>query len=82
MASCENTYTVEEAAKLLNMGPQAVRVRMARGLLPIGIVIRNDGDQRKWTYHIYRAWLQRFLEGDPVTVPRNISDYEEVEHGR
>lgn len=75
MAS-ENTYTVEEAAKILGIGPQAVRVRMTRGLLPIGIVIRNDGDQRKWTYHIYRAWLQRFLEGDPVTVPKGVSDCE------
>lgn len=71
--SC-NTYTVEEAAKILGMGSQAVRVRMQRGLLPIGIVVRNDGDQRKWTYHIYKAWLDRYLAGDPVSIPHGVSD--------
>lgn len=72
----DNTVTVKEAAELLGINQQAIRERMLRGLLPIGIVVRctDKGARRPYTYHIYREWLNRFLQGDPVTIPDGISD--------
>ena len=72
---CENEYTVAEAAKLIGICDQAIRERMIRGKLPIGIVIRNDSSRAKpYTYHIYKEWLHRYLEGNPVTIPEGMSD--------
>ncbi len=75
MAS-ENTVTVKEAAELLGINQQAIRERMLRGLLPIGIVVKctDKATKRPYTYHIYKEWLDRFLKGDPVTIPEGISD--------
>lgn len=79
MAS-ENTYTVEEAAKILNIGQQAVRERMRRGRLPIGIVTRtNRNGEREWSFDIYKNWVQRFLDGNFVTIPKWMSDTVEEE---
>lgn len=50
--------TVKEAAELLEMSPQAVRVGLQRGVLPFGCAIKTS---TIWTYHISRAKLYDYL---------------------
>ena len=54
--------TVGEAAEMLSMNPQRVRVLMQRGKLPIGIADRTEGD-KSYTYYIYRGRVTAFLNG-------------------
>lgn len=65
--------TIKKAAEKLGMSEQAIRTRMRKGILPIGICIRSE---ERWTYHIYDVWLEKFLEGNPVEIPEGISDKE------
>lgn len=52
--------SVQQAAKELHMNPMAVRVRMERGLLPIGEVFPSiQGKQSR--FYIYRDRLDKFL---------------------
>lgn len=68
---CENQYTVKEAAAILGMCEQALREQMKAGRLPIGIVITNPASKaRPYTYHVYKEWVRRWLEGNPVAVPK------------
>lgn len=53
--------SVEEAARLLGITPQGVRVQMQRGLLDIGIVVPSVKGNKKNTYLIYRNKLNRVL---------------------
>jgi len=42
--------TVKDAARLMNKTEQFVRIGLQRGLLPIGVAIKNPGG--KYSYHI------------------------------
>lgn len=56
--------SVEEAARLLGMAPQGVRVQMRRGLLDIGKVfpsVRQKGDKTTYQYFIYREKLNKVI---------------------
>ena len=53
--------SVAEAAKLMGVSPQFIRVAMQRGVLPIGTAIQISG--RKWTYHISPALFNKYLRG-------------------
>lgn len=66
--------TIKEASKKLGMNEQAIRTRMRKGKLPIGICIRSD---ERWTYHIYSEWVNLFIAGSPVTIPEGMSDRED-----
>ena len=44
--------TTEEAARLMGKGPQWVRIRMQRGLLPIGIADKTTENSKKVNYYI------------------------------
>jgi hypothetical protein len=46
-----------EAAKILNVSPQFVRVGMQQGKLPIGTAIKMSS---MWTYHISEKLLQEY----------------------
>ena len=42
--------SIEQAAKLMGVGKQFIRVGLQRGLLPFGYAIRVSG--KRYTYHI------------------------------
>ena len=54
--------SVSEAAEILSMNEQKVRVLMQRGKLPIGIADRSEED-KSYTYYIYRGRVTAFLNG-------------------
>lgn len=58
-AECERVST-EEAAKILGMSVNGVRIHMERNLwdVPIGYVVKNGG---KNDYQIYRAMLNKHI---------------------
>ena len=60
----EEAVTVEigrilptEAARILNVSPQFVRIAMQQGKLPIGTAIKMSSI---WTYHISEKLLQEY----------------------
>lgn len=55
-----NRITVNEAAALLQIPAQAVRVLMQKGELPIGFLY---GDGKKFVYVIYRERVEDFMKG-------------------
>jgi len=53
--------TIKNAAYQLGMSPQAVRVQIDRGLLPIGKALPSvQGGGRK-TYYVYQEYVDDFL---------------------
>lgn len=62
--------TVENAAKLLGVSPQFIRIGLQRGRLPIGTAVKMSS---KWTYHISPERLRKYIEGeqqDEATMQR------------
>lgn len=55
--------TVTEAARMLGISPQAVRVQMQRGILPIGKVFEGITGEKSM-YLIYRERVERFMNGE------------------
>lgn len=55
-----NRISVNEAAALLQIPAQAVRVLMQKGELPIGFLY---GDGKKAVYVIYRERVEDFMKG-------------------
>lgn len=55
--------TIKEAATQLGMSEQAVRVRMQRGLLPIGVCDRLTGE--KYSYCIWQEWIDNYAKYGP-----------------
>lgn len=51
--------SVREAAKLLGVSPQFIRIGMQRGTLPIGAAVKMSS---RWTYWISRDKVERFIE--------------------
>ena len=49
---------VKEAAEILGVSEQFVRIGMQRGLLPIGTAVKMSS---KWTYHISPAMLRQYV---------------------
>ena len=54
---------VTEAAALLHVSDQFVRIGMQRGILPIGTALKMS---TKWTYHISAAVLCQQLFADLI----------------
>ena len=50
--------SVSEAAKLLGVSPQFIRIGMQRGTLPIGAAVKMSS---RWTYHISEARLREYV---------------------
>ena len=58
---------VEEAAKLVEMNTQTLRLALQQGLLPFGIAVKTS--ENRYTYKIFEKRLEKYLEG---------TDYEKV----
>lgn len=52
--------TVDEAAKMLNITPQMLRIAMQREKLQLGFVF---GEGKRKTYVIYRDKVEKILSG-------------------
>lgn len=53
--------SVSEAAQLLGKSEQFVRVALQRGILPIGVAIKTDENNRRFNYHISRKKLDEYI---------------------
>ena len=53
--------TVEEAAKLVKMNTQTLRLALQQGLLPFGIAVKTS--ENRYTYKIFEKRLEKYLQG-------------------
>ena len=51
--------TVKDAARLMRVSPQFIRIGMQRGLLPIGTAVKMSS---VWTYYISKAKLEDYMK--------------------
>lgn len=52
--------TIEQASEILGIPPQAVRVAMQQGKLPIGVAIKSN---KRWSYYLWREKVVAFALG-------------------
>lgn len=57
--SLSNRVTVLEASGILEVSQQYIRIGLQKGALPIGTAVQISG--KKWTYHISRALLNKYI---------------------
>ena len=69
-----NNLTVIEAAELMGVSPQFVRVAIQRGIFPWGVCMQMKG--KRYTYFISR---QKFTEHTGIEVPDNYGNDENDE---
>lgn len=50
--------SVKEAAEILGVSQQFIRIGMQRGLLPIGTAVKMSS---RWTYHISPKLLEEYV---------------------
>lgn len=50
---------VREAAKILNVSPQFVRIGLQQQRLPIGTAVKMSS---RWTYHISEKMLDEYIK--------------------
>lgn len=50
--------TVADAAKLMEVSPQFIRIGLQRKLLPIGVAVKMSS---RWTYYISPERLDQYL---------------------
>lgn len=56
----KETVTVKEAAAVLGIAPQGVRVQLQRGILPIGQAVPSVTG-KGWRYLIFREKLNQYV---------------------
>ncbi|MBS4535601.1 hypothetical protein GOQ29_08185 [Clostridium sp. D2Q-14] len=61
MKKYEGRITVNEAAEIMNVSPQFVRIGLQRDRLPIGTAVKMSS---KWSYHISPKLLGEYIGGD------------------
>ena len=59
----ENRLTIKDAAKLMGVSEQFVRIALQRGILPWGYAVQITG--KKYTYFISK---EKFTEHTGITV--------------
>ena len=57
---------VEEAAKVLQMNPQTLRLALQQGLFPFGVAVKTS--ENRYTYKIFTKRLEKYLEGSDQDV--------------
>ena len=61
--------TTAEAAAILNVSPQFVRIGLQQEKLPIGTAVKMSG---RWTYHISARLLEDYSGKDVIAELRRI----------
>lgn len=54
----QRRVSVKEAAEILGVSQQFIRIGMQRGLLPIGTAVKMSS---RWTYHISPKLLEEYV---------------------
>lgn len=62
---------VKEAAEILGVSEQYIRIGIQRGWLPIGSCVRTSS---KWTYHIPRERLNTYLNGQDIVNGKAVNE--------
>ena len=62
---------VKDAATMLGVSEQFIRIGLQRGWLPIGTCVKMSS---KWTYHIPLERLNAYLEGREMKMPPAATD--------
>ena len=60
---------VKEAAELLGVSEQYIRLGMQRGQLPIGSCVKMSS---RWTYHIAAGQLENYLMANKKAAQRQL----------
>ena len=55
---------VDEAAKLLGMNTQTLRLALQQGLFPFGNAVHTS--EKRYTYYINPTRLERYLKGEDM----------------
>lgn len=63
--------TVAEAAKLMDVGEQFIRIGLQQGLFPFGFAIRTTPDGKRLQYYISR---KKFSEYTGIAFPKGDND--------
>ena len=66
--------TVREAARLMHVNEQFIRIGLQRGVLPFGVAIQK-GRKGRYTYHISPAKFYRKLSRKPTTLVVGMKAY-------
>lgn len=61
MNSCKN-ISIEQAAQILDISPQMLRIGLQRKAFPFGTAIKGTGKQYK--YYINSVALEKYVRGD------------------
>lgn len=64
--------SVGEAAEMLSMNEQKLRVMMQKGKLPIGVADKEE-TSNNYSYYIYRGRVNSYLQGlalTPVSIDK------------
>ena len=59
-----NRITVSQAADLMNVSPQFIRIGLQKGTLPIGSAVKMSS---RWTYHISGHLLDQYIGNKNAT---------------
>ena len=55
------TVTTKEAAKLLNISEQGLRLALQQGVFPFGVAVKHKQNHE---YYIYKVRLEKYLKGE------------------
>lgn len=58
--------TVEEASKILNIPPQAIRIGLQRGLFNFGIAQKSSDDRKQYAYYILKERVEKYAKGEDM----------------
>lgn len=62
--------TVKQAASMLGVSEQFIRIGLQRGFLPIGSCVKLSS---KWTYHISRGRIEAYLSGKDINNIKTVA---------
>ncbi len=52
---------MEEAAKVLDMNPQTLRLALQQGLFPFGVAVKTS--EKRYTYKIFPKRMEEYIAG-------------------
>lgn len=74
----DNNIKPVEAADILGVSPQFIRIAMQQGKLPIGTAVQMSS---KWTYHISEKLLAEYSGKDISTEIAKMREIERIMKG-
>lgn len=66
-----NRLSVKQAAEVLDLNPETLRMAMREGVLPIGSVVKN---KKEYSYLIYQEKIEQYLHGSQAATQEEVLD--------